>query len=65
MSRLDWFVLFAALISVVLWGLWKGRGATTGEGYIGFFIKCTSRINNPPATDQHSLGCVHISLFNQ
>ena len=35
MSRLDWFVLASALLFVVLWGLWKGRGATTGEGYIG------------------------------
>ena len=35
MSRLDWFVLAGALLFVVLWGLWKGRGATTGEGYIG------------------------------
>ncbi|HEX7554457.1 MAG TPA: hypothetical protein VF378_12960, partial [Geothrix sp.] len=35
MSRLDWLVLGAALLFVVLWGLWKGRGATTGEGYIG------------------------------
>jgi SSS family solute:Na+ symporter len=34
-SRLDWLVLGAALLFVVLWGLWKGRGATTGEGYIG------------------------------
>lgn len=35
MSRLDWLVLGGALLFVVLWGLWKGRGATTGEGYIG------------------------------
>ncbi len=35
MSRLDWFVLTGALLFVVLWGLYKGRGATTGEGYIG------------------------------
>ena len=35
MSRLDWFVLGGALLFVVLWGLYKGRGATTGEGYIG------------------------------
>ncbi len=35
MSRLDWFVLGAALLFVVLWGLYKGRGATTGESYIG------------------------------
>jgi SSS family transporter len=34
-SRIDWFVLAIALLGVVLWGLWKGRGATTGEGYIG------------------------------
>ena len=34
-SRLDWLVLGIALLSVVLWGLYKGRGATTGEGYIG------------------------------
>jgi SSS family transporter len=34
-SRLDWFVLGGALLFVVLWGLYKGRGATTGEGYIG------------------------------
>ena len=35
MSRLDWFVLGVALLFVVSWGLYKGRGATTGEGYIG------------------------------
>lgn len=35
MSRLDWFVLGGALLFVVLWGLWKGRGATSGESYIG------------------------------
>lgn len=35
MSRLDWLVLGAALLFVVLWGLYKGRGAATGEGYIG------------------------------
>ena len=35
MSHLDWFVLGGALLFVVLWGLYKGRGATTGEGYIG------------------------------
>ena len=35
MSRLDWLVLGGALLFVVLWGLYKGRGATTGEGYIG------------------------------
>ncbi len=35
MSRLDWAVLIAALLFVVLWGLYKGRGAATGEGYIG------------------------------
>ncbi len=35
MSRLDWFVLGFALLFVVLWGLYKGRGAKTGEGYIG------------------------------
>ena len=35
MSRLDWFVLGGALLFVVCWGLYKGRGATTGEGYIG------------------------------
>ena len=35
MSRLDWFVLGSALLFVVLWGLYKGRGATTGEDYIG------------------------------
>ncbi len=35
MSRPDWFVLGGALLFVVLWGLYKGRGATTGEGYIG------------------------------
>ena len=35
MSRVDWFVLGGALLFVVLWGLYKGRGATTGEGYIG------------------------------
>jgi SSS family transporter len=34
-SHLDWFVLAGALLFVVLWGLYKGRGATTGEGYIG------------------------------
>jgi SSS family transporter len=34
-SRLDWLVLGGALLFVVLWGLYKGRGATTGEGYIG------------------------------
>jgi len=34
-SHLDWFVLGGSLLFVVLWGLWKGRGATTGEGYIG------------------------------
>jgi SSS family transporter len=34
-SRLDWFVLVGALLFVVLWGLYKGRGATTGESYIG------------------------------
>jgi solute:Na+ symporter, SSS family len=34
-SQLDWFVLGGALFFVVLWGLYKGRGATTGEGYIG------------------------------
>jgi SSS family transporter len=34
-SRLDWLVLGGALLFVVLWGLWKGRGATTGDGYIG------------------------------
>ncbi len=35
MSRLDWLVLGGALLFVVLWGLYKGRGASTGEGYIG------------------------------
>ncbi|WP_257312115.1 sodium:solute symporter [Geothrix fuzhouensis] len=35
MSRIDWIVLGGALLFVVLWGLYKGRGATTGEGYIG------------------------------
>ena len=35
MSRLDWIVLAASLLGVVLWGLWKGRGAKTGESYIG------------------------------
>ncbi|HJV89466.1 MAG TPA: hypothetical protein VJ623_04100 [Holophagaceae bacterium] len=35
MSRLDWFVLGAALLLVVLWGLYKGRGAKTGDSYIG------------------------------
>ncbi len=35
MSRLDWLVLGAALLFVVLWGLYKGRGATTGDHYIG------------------------------
>ena len=35
MSRLDWVVLSAALLFVVLWGLYKGRGATTGDHYIG------------------------------
>ena len=35
MSRLDWLVLGGALLFVVLWGLYKGRGATSGEGYIG------------------------------
>ncbi len=35
MSRLDWFVLGASLLFVVLWGLYKGRGAKTGESYIG------------------------------
>jgi len=34
-SRLDWLVLGGALLFVVLWGLYKGRGATTGESYIG------------------------------
>ncbi|GLH74165.1 hypothetical protein GETHLI_26670 [Geothrix limicola] len=35
MSRLDWFVLCGALLFVVLWGLYKGRGAQTGDSYIG------------------------------
>lgn len=35
MSRLDWLVLGGSLLFVVLWGLYKGRGSTTGEGYIG------------------------------
>ncbi|MBI3131395.1 MAG: sodium:solute symporter [Acidobacteria bacterium] len=35
MSRLDWIVLGASLLFVVLWGLHKGRGAKTGESYIG------------------------------
>ncbi len=35
MSRLDWIVLAASLLGVVLWGLWKGRGKQTGESYIG------------------------------
>ncbi|HJV49804.1 MAG TPA: sodium:solute symporter [Geothrix sp.] len=35
MSRLDWFVLGGALLFVVLWGLYKGRGAHTGDSYIG------------------------------
>lgn len=35
MSGLDWLVLGGALLFVVLWGLYKGRGAATGEGYIG------------------------------
>jgi SSS family transporter len=34
-SGLDWLVLGGALLFVVLWGLYKGRGAATGEGYIG------------------------------
>jgi solute:Na+ symporter, SSS family len=34
-SRLDWVVLGGALLFVVLWGLYRGRGAVTGEGYIG------------------------------
>lgn len=35
MSRLDWFVLAATLAFIVGWGLFKGRGAKTAEGYIG------------------------------
>ncbi|HJV37729.1 MAG TPA: hypothetical protein VJ528_02725 [Geothrix sp.] len=35
MSRLDWLVLGGALLVVVCWGLYKGRGATSGEAYIG------------------------------
>ena len=35
MSRLDWVVLVGALLFVVCWGLYKGRGAKTGESYIG------------------------------
>ncbi|MBI1751264.1 MAG: sodium:solute symporter [Acidobacteria bacterium] len=35
MSRIDWFVLAGALLFVVLWGLYKGRGAKTGDSYIG------------------------------
>jgi len=35
MSRLDWYVLAGALLFVVLWGLYKGRGAQTGDSYIG------------------------------
>ncbi|MBI4911651.1 MAG: sodium:solute symporter [Acidobacteria bacterium] len=34
MSRLDWIILGGALAFVVLYGLWKGRGSRTSEGYL-------------------------------
>jgi SSS family solute:Na+ symporter len=33
-SRLDWVILGASLLLVVLYGLWKGRGNRDSEGYI-------------------------------
>ncbi len=34
MRPLDWIVLAATLLSIVLYGLWKGRGAKNIDGYL-------------------------------
>lgn len=34
MSHLDWGVLVAALAGMVAWGVWRGRGQRSGEGFL-------------------------------
>ncbi|MBC7921238.1 MAG: sodium:solute symporter [Ferruginibacter sp.] len=34
MSSLDWIVLVASLVFIVLYGVWKGRGSQNIEGYL-------------------------------
>ncbi|MCK4761744.1 MAG: sodium:solute symporter [Candidatus Aminicenantes bacterium] len=34
MSKIDWFVLITSLVSIVSYGVWKGRGSKDIEGYL-------------------------------
>ncbi|MCK4943666.1 MAG: sodium:solute symporter, partial [Candidatus Aminicenantes bacterium] len=34
MSAIDWTVLIVSLISIVVYGVWKGRGSKDIKGYL-------------------------------
>jgi hypothetical protein len=37
MSSIDWWVLSLTLAAIVIYGMWKSRGAKNIEGYIAFW----------------------------